>query len=80
MSRKIFKEIMATTIPSFLTNITSSRTSTDFWKVKDTEKILKGARGKQCIPKQGTAIRLIAYLSDTMELRRQWADTEDQNT
>ena len=45
-------------------------------KVKDKERILKGAREKQLVTYKGTPIRLSAdFSTETLQARRDWHET-----
>ena len=44
-------------------------------KIKDKERILKAARGKQRVNYKGSPIRLSAYFStEALHIRREWPD------
>ena len=44
-------------------------------KIKDKERVLKAARGKQLVTHKGTPIRLSAdFSAETLQARREWHD------
>ena len=44
-------------------------------KIKDKEKLLKGARGKKYLSYRGTKLRItFDFCSETMQARREWSD------